>query len=257
MKTITEFLGATLKNALKTKQELVAAGKTAEELPAAMGESLKLEGDKLTVLLSTLEIVEKKTNDLKRVVVCTLAEGEVAPKGLEKKGDHYFSVEFFPPMPGQEPARGKGRGDARDGGKDRGRAGKRDGKRGGRGGQDRDGRGGGRDGGGGGRRPPRDGAQAAPHDGAPRRAAPIVINPPTEGGANASANPSEGSQDQKRNARNRPRRPKKPREPEAPHVTPPPSANPTFVIQPRSTPLPPAAAAAPATETSSSTESNS
>lgn len=132
MKTITEFAGATLKNALKTKQELTTAGKTPEELPAAMGEALKLEGDKLTILLSAIEVVEKKTNDLKRVVVWSLQEGEKAPKGTEQKGDHYFAIEFFPPLPGQaRPGQKKhggrgGKGDDRKKGKRRGRGPRRD-----------------------------------------------------------------------------------------------------------------------------------
>lgn len=125
MKTITEFTVSTLKNALKTKQDLSASGKTAEELPAAMGEALKLEGDKLTLLLSALEVVEKKTNDLKRVVVWSLAEGETAPRGTEKKGEHYFGIEFFPPMPGQEPKRhGRGKGRDAKGGRDKDKRGK-------------------------------------------------------------------------------------------------------------------------------------
>ena len=153
MKTITEFTVTTLKNALKTKQELTTAGKTAEELPAAMGEALKLEGDKLTILMSALEAIEKKTNDLKRVVVLTLAEGEKAPKGAEQKGDHYFCIEFFPPMPGQE-RKGRGRDGGRGGRDDKGRGDKRGGKRGG--GRDGKGRGPGR-----GDRPGGEGMRAA------------------------------------------------------------------------------------------------
>jgi hypothetical protein len=141
MKTITEFSASTLKNALKTRQELVTAGKTPEELPAALAEALKLEGDKLNILLAAAEAVERKSDDLKRVVVWSLQEGEVAPKGLEKKGDHYFAIEYFPPMPGQQRGRhgqDKGRGDGKGRGDRKGKGGKR-GERGGRGGPRRDG----------------------------------------------------------------------------------------------------------------------
>lgn len=124
MKTITEFAGSTLKNALKTRQELVTAGKTPEELPGAMGEALKLEGDKLTILLNAIEVVEKKADDLKRVVVWSLQEGEKAPRGTEQKGEHYFAIEFFPPLPGQGP-RKQGRGGKRDGKRDDRKRGKR------------------------------------------------------------------------------------------------------------------------------------
>ena len=118
MRTITEFHASTLKNAIKTKEELLAAGKTAEELPAAMGEALKLEGDKLNHVLNALEVVGTKTHDLKRVVILALNENEKAPSGVQQKGEQYFAVEYFPPLPGTQP---KGRGP---------RDGKRDGKRG-------------------------------------------------------------------------------------------------------------------------------
>src|SRR6476660_8274290 len=98
MKTLTEFAVVTLKNAAKTKQELTTAGKTAEELPAAMGETLKLEGDKLTFVMNALEVVGAKFDDLKRVVVFTLAEGEKAPYGAIQKGEQYYSSEYYPPL---------------------------------------------------------------------------------------------------------------------------------------------------------------
>lgn len=132
MKTITEFHASAIKNALKTQQELQAAGKTADEMPAALGEALKLEGDKLAMLVNALETVNAKVNDLKRVVVLSLSEGEKAPSGFQQKGDHYFGVEYYPPIarkgaPGpQAGARGGKPGD---------RKGK--GRRGGRGRDDR------------------------------------------------------------------------------------------------------------------------
>jgi hypothetical protein len=131
MKTITEFHVATLKNAHKTRTELLAAGKTAEELPVAMGEALKLEGDKLTNMIAALEFVEadakSKTLDLKRVIVSTLAEKETTPKSTLQKGDFYFTIEYFPPLPGQEKKAPRGRDDDRGG---RGRDGKRGGGKG-------------------------------------------------------------------------------------------------------------------------------
>ncbi len=177
MKTITEFSVTTIKNALKTREELTTAGKTPEELPAALGEALKLEGDKLTILLGALEVVEKKTNDLKRVVVLTIAEGEKAPQGAVQKDAHYFNIEFYPPLPGQE-RKGRGQGGEKGGRDGKGRGDKRGGKRGG-------GRDGGRDGkgrgprgeraagapggdagaGGGGRRPPRPAGPRGPSRG--------------------------------------------------------------------------------------------
>jgi|GEM_PF-4216727 len=94
MKTITEFNGFQLKAALATKREklaaLKAAGKSsaesAAELPAQMGEALKLEGEKLTLFLKAMSHVEKSGFDrdggaLKRIVVLLLGEGEKAPTG--------------------------------------------------------------------------------------------------------------------------------------------------------------------------------
>lgn len=136
MKTLTEFPIFSLKNASKVRQDLVAGGKTPEELPAALGEQLKLEGDKLQWMSHCLEIVGEKMDQLKRVVVMSLAEGEKPPTGAIQKGEHYFLVEFYaPPAPkgGQDTGRGGPGGKGRDG--------RRGGGRGGPGGKDRGGRG--------------------------------------------------------------------------------------------------------------------
>jgi hypothetical protein len=164
MKTITEFAAITLKNAAKTRQDLTAGGKTAEELPAALGEALKLEGDKLTHLLAALDAAGDKHNDLKRVIVHSTAEGEAAPSGAKKIGEHFYTVEYFTSAksaPSRDDARG-GRGDKRGGGRG-GKPGERGGKPG-----ERGGRGGERGAGGG--RPPRDGASFGDRPRAPRPA---------------------------------------------------------------------------------------
>jgi hypothetical protein len=165
MKTITEFHVATLKTAHKTRQELLTAGKTAEELPTALGEALKLEGDKLANMIAALEFVEadakSKTLDLKRVIVQTLTEKETVAKSTLQRGDFYFTIEYFPPLPGQEKKQPKGRDGDRDG------RGGRDGKRGGKG----KGKGGPR----GDRRPPR-----PPRDKEANAGAPQGPRPPRE-----------------------------------------------------------------------------
>jgi len=114
-KTITEFDGFRIKNALTTKKELAAAGKTPEEIAQGLGEALKLEGDKLKWLLSALEVVEGR------------------------EGKHFLAEYFYVPQKQER----KGR-EGRDGDK-------RGGKRGGKRGKGRDGGRGGR----GDRRPPR------------------------------------------------------------------------------------------------------
>lgn len=167
MKTITEFQSIQLKNAAQLKKDLATSGKTPEELPQALGETLKLEGDRLTFLLAAVETVDNKFQDLKRVLVMTLAEGEKAPHKALQKGDHWFVAEYYPPLaPKGGPRKGGGRFDGKGGGK----GGKKKGGRGGRGDRERggggpgrgpgEGRGEGRPPGGGGRGPRRDRDQA-------------------------------------------------------------------------------------------------
>ena len=147
MKTLTEFDGFSLRNAITKKKELVAAGKTAEELPPALGEALKVEGDRLTLLLAAVELTEAKTDQLKRVVVYSVEEGKSAPKGtVEKDGKHFLTEYFFTPSTQKAPREDRGRGGGRD-------------KKGGRGG------------GGKGRGPKREGAGAGPGGGGPGRSA--------------------------------------------------------------------------------------
>ena len=52
MKSITEFPNSTLQKVLAAKAAIATEGKTPEEITAAMGESLKLEGDKLKFALA-------------------------------------------------------------------------------------------------------------------------------------------------------------------------------------------------------------
>lgn len=123
MKTLTEFDGFSLRNAMTKKQELLASGKTPEELPQAMGEALKVEGDRLSFLLAALAVIEGRSDNLKRVVVYSVDEGKAAPKGtVEKDGKHFLAEYFFVPQAkkeqrrdGRRPRDGKGRGKKRGG----------------------------------------------------------------------------------------------------------------------------------------------
>lgn len=114
MKTLTEFAAITLKNAASARSDLVAQGKTPEELLPALGEALKLEAEKLTLLLTALDVIGTKTDDLKRAVVYTLAEGETPPKNVHQNGEHYFLIEYYPPLVKKREKnfkeRGKGKG---------------------------------------------------------------------------------------------------------------------------------------------------
>jgi len=128
MKTLTEFVAVTLRTAAKTRAELTSGGKTIEELPPAMGEALKLEGDKLNFMMNALEVVGDRSDDLKRVIVFTLVEGEKAPTHAKQMGEHYYLVEYYPSLHAKKPradsrdergggrdGKGKGRGDKRGG----------------------------------------------------------------------------------------------------------------------------------------------
>ena len=154
MKTITEFNVFQLKNALAKLSEL--AGKTPEEVSAALGEAFKLEGDRLKFFQAAVDLVKTRVESLKRVVVMTAGEGEKAPGGTEEREGTHYLVEFYPapeskqPRGGREDGKGRGGRGGKGGGRGKGGPGGRDGKSGGgRGGRD-------------GARAPRDGASAKP-----------------------------------------------------------------------------------------------
>ncbi|HAR44493.1 MAG TPA: hypothetical protein DCS07_17990 [Bdellovibrionales bacterium] len=140
MKTLTEFTALQIKNAAKTKQDLITAGKTPEELPQALGEALKIEGDKLNFLINALDLPMQKTSDLKRVIVMALGEGEQVPSNAAQKGEQVYVAEYYAPLHGATPPQKAGHGD-RDsrggrggrGGPGRGKNDRRDQKGGGQG----------------------------------------------------------------------------------------------------------------------------
>jgi hypothetical protein len=98
MKTLTEFFGMNLKQAAQTRKALIDSGKTPDELTAALGETLKLEGDRLNHLVQALEAVGNQLQDLKRVVVFRIQEGEKAPQKGVQKGEYYYLVEYYPSL---------------------------------------------------------------------------------------------------------------------------------------------------------------
>jgi hypothetical protein len=205
MKTHTEFNVIGLKNALKLKSELNAAGKTPEEITAALTEGLKLEGEKLALLLTAVETVEKKMNDLKRVVVFIPGEGEKAPSGAVQKGDHWLLAEYYVSLNAPEKSRG-----GRDGGRDRGdRKGGRGDKGRGGGGRDK-----GREGSGGALRGERAPRAAVPAPVFNPNAGKIIINPPKPkepGSPEAAAAGAGGEGAPQKRRRPRRRKPRGPR----------------------------------------------
>lgn len=137
MKTLTEFSGFALREAHAKSKEIQAAlgteGKSAEELTIAHGDALsaflsekfKLEGDRLTLFARAVELSAKKPKEmenLKRVVVYTLTEGEKTSGSVHVDGAHGFIAEYLPPV------RGKGQQDRRQSGSKHGGPGGKDGK---------------------------------------------------------------------------------------------------------------------------------
>jgi hypothetical protein len=119
MKSITEFSQPTLQKFLTAKAALAAEGKTPEEMMTSIGESMKLEGDKLKFIFAAADLVaEKKT--FRRVLVASVAEGEAAPAKYVKVEDNYYLVEtmdmFKPAAPAAAPAKGGNRGGKSSGG---------------------------------------------------------------------------------------------------------------------------------------------
>ena len=137
MKTITEFSGFVLKEAVAKKAALLAEGKTEEEAQTVINEQLKLDESKVAFYKNSLDMTSSRLPTVKRVVVAVKAtETEVVPTSFIEREGHFYWVEYFP----QAGARGhmsQGRDDERGGrGGDRGRGGRGGGDRG-RGGNDR------------------------------------------------------------------------------------------------------------------------
>jgi hypothetical protein len=118
MKAVTEFSSILLNKAMATKATLTGEGKTPEEVQTSLGETYKLEGDKLKYFVAALDIAAQNPKDLKRVMVCSLAEGEAAPAKATKVEEMCYIPEYLnmaPPAPKAD-AKG-GRGGGRRGGK--------------------------------------------------------------------------------------------------------------------------------------------
>jgi hypothetical protein len=144
MKTLTEFSGFVLKDALAKKTALLAEGKTEEEAQGAIHEQLKLDEAKIAFYRNVLDMTSSRIDRVKRVVVALkAAETEKVPENYIEREGHFYLVEYFP---GADSGRSHaGRGDDRDDRGGRGRGGRGRNDRGGRGGPGRsEGRGDGR-----------------------------------------------------------------------------------------------------------------
>ena len=124
MKSVTEFAGFTLKQALTSKTALTAEGKTPEEIQAGLGTSFKFEGDKLKHFINAIDIAEKNLENLRRVLVVTFAEGEAVPAKASKVEEHYYMPESLV-VPFVKPPAAKGKGGRGGGGRGGGGGGDR------------------------------------------------------------------------------------------------------------------------------------
>jgi hypothetical protein len=196
MKTITEFSGYTLKDAIAKKSALLAEGKTEEEAQAAINEQLKLlDETKVGFYKNAVDMSKSRIDQVKRVVIAVKAtETEKVPEAFSERDGNFYLVEFFP----QAGAMSRGRSDDRFDRNDRG---------------GRGGRGGGRDGGRGNDRgaPRGDRSERAPRADRPAPSggpSPFVVNP---------ADPNFKPKHPQGERKPRPARaPKAPREPRAP-----------------------------------------
>lgn len=114
MKAVTEFASFTLNAALKVRAALTAEGKTTEEIQESLGTTYKFEGEKLSYFITALDVAEANANDLKRVLVVRLAEGEKAPSNAVQAEDIAIYpealVQIRAPKAKDDGKRGGGRG---------------------------------------------------------------------------------------------------------------------------------------------------
>lgn len=113
MKSVTEFPVHKLNQGLKAKTELAAAGKTPEEIQTSLGETFRLEGDKLKHFLHACEVASQNQERLARVLVVALNEGESAPPKAVQFEEHHYVPDFMtdarkPVLTKQVPQKGGG-----------------------------------------------------------------------------------------------------------------------------------------------------
>lgn len=98
MKSITEFTQPTLQKLIQAKNTWLTEGKSTDEVATAIGESFKLEGDKLKFIIAAADLVTdmlKENKSFKRVIVASANEGEAVPEKYKKIEDNFYFVETF------------------------------------------------------------------------------------------------------------------------------------------------------------------
>jgi hypothetical protein len=95
MKSVTEFPNHKLVQGLKTKTDMTAEGKTAEEIQQSLGTAFKLEGEKLKFFMNAIDVASENLDGLSRILVVTLSEGESAPGKSKQVEEHHYVPEFI------------------------------------------------------------------------------------------------------------------------------------------------------------------
>lgn len=118
MKSVTEFFTFKLLKGIEAKTALTAEGKSPEEVEQSIGETFKLEGDKLKYFFNSLDVASENLDKLTRVLVVSLDESEKVPPQAVKVEDHYYVPEFQKTLTPTEPKQvAKGGGGNRNKGK--------------------------------------------------------------------------------------------------------------------------------------------
>jgi hypothetical protein len=95
VKAVTEFPAFTLNKALQIKTTLAAEGKSADEIKENLGQNFKLEGEKLGYFIQSLEVATTHKENLKRILVVKLNEGEKAPVKAVQVEEMTYVPEFL------------------------------------------------------------------------------------------------------------------------------------------------------------------
>lgn len=118
MKSVTEFFTFKLLKGIEAKAALTAEGKSPEEVEQSIGETFKLEGDKLKYFFNSLDVASENLDKLTRVLVVSLDESEKVPQKAVKVEEHYYVPEFQKTLTPSEPKQAsKGGGGNRNKGK--------------------------------------------------------------------------------------------------------------------------------------------
>lgn len=99
MRAMGEFPGHVLTKGIEAKKAMVAEGKTEEEISTAIGETFKYADNKLKNFMTSLGVVEPKTEKLYRVRIFSFNEGEKVPENAVKIEELHFVPEYFGDKP--------------------------------------------------------------------------------------------------------------------------------------------------------------